>query len=978
MFRSIYLSLIGSLCFFFTSNVFAGDFVLAPSAGVKAVITGSGLTDIDGNLITEVVADNTEGKQDEPGAIMEFKAPDGSVLEVTQQVLDIWYQDKCHLVTMGSSWTKQPQSGDKCTFLDDSGASVEGGPAAIGVGTSSVAPQAPSDTSQVNAWDDKLNQDYTGVQVDVRKGTGYGLYVVKAWVNTELQPVVTGLFTFVPRPPPADYPELTKLWRWSEIDWEFVPHSASPAKEQIECLGSFPNASCTDYRSNGLLAQVPSQDPNYPGNYDYAWLKTEGAYTNDIMAQAIGMQPIAGIEESQRPAFKNWQELIDQTCDSENCIFKYGKEWPFPGALPLQSVDINADPNMIEGVAVNVFRMPAGTREITYTDPNTNRSYTGTFIPQEQVESDDPLGFAITNQSYLFNKEFNPYQGFHTYTFEVLADKIAFYIDAPDGGVGVKKVTPVAVFDISDFPGIGMMGPAMPGGTLTWKQKSGQQVLDKDGVFRLGDIQFMFNMWVNSMWGGMPGTMSGWDGGSAGDFKTTYTYLAEIGIYPEDGKGDYIINKTSPNVFYVNFNDWNKENWWPNFRKDFVAEHASDYTKSVLNVDWAKDPKGQLNTLRLALVKREDLPKKAVYQLSPGPNSIATVYQTGNESLVFSHARSPLTDVFKLDEDKLLTVSSYNITEDYTATCDIKLTAAGGGEIVRGDVSATNCSFYALVPDQGIPGLYSLGTGAPVVPDHDNGIGDGGAPLPEVGEVQYMLAPGNDVNARISGDYSVQADGGKPAVAFNVKPEANVILTATKIADGIQNRCSLLLTDVGYKKQPKAGDSCQFIADGPSLVLGVGGNIVTPSVSVPGEIGENHSGTSSSESTTGETAESSGSISSETESLPPAEIPESSQQPAQPQQQYYLSVGVGVDAELAGAVSLSVYGGSPAQGFEASSGDIIRVYATKSSNGVVNTCTIELVEGGFTLKPAGNDNCQFLGVGTGTTIAVGANIVVPQ
>lgn len=56
---------------------------------------------------------------------------------------------------------------------------------------------------------------YSGVQLDSRKPTSYGMYTFQGWLNVDNKPTVSGLFVQSIQPNPGFYPEVAKFWRWT-------------------------------------------------------------------------------------------------------------------------------------------------------------------------------------------------------------------------------------------------------------------------------------------------------------------------------------------------------------------------------------------------------------------------------------------------------------------------------------------------------------------------------------------------------------------------------------------------------------------------------------------------------------------------------------------------------------------------------------------------------------------------------------------
>lgn len=106
------------------------------------------------------------------------------------------------------------------------------------------------------SWNNKDPMSYSGIQLDARDGTSYGMYIFSGWCNVNNDPTVTGLFLQSMQPPVIYHQEIAKLWRQTEFDWEFVPYTTSTFLERIKCIGTFPNAKCSDYLEGNQLGSL--------------------------------------------------------------------------------------------------------------------------------------------------------------------------------------------------------------------------------------------------------------------------------------------------------------------------------------------------------------------------------------------------------------------------------------------------------------------------------------------------------------------------------------------------------------------------------------------------------------------------------------------------------------------------------------------------------------------------------------------------
>ena len=377
-------------------------------------------------------------------------------------------------------------------------------------------------------------------QIYVRRNFDYGMFVMEGWGNYDNQPVVTGYFMESQQPGQALYPELASLWRWLEIDWEFVPQTASSGREQIECLGTFPSATPTMYRSKAY------NDGS----------KVAGQWTDDLIAQAVGT--IAGHTE-----VNTWPLLVSNT--KPDGIWTYGTQWGFPPSLAQP-----ARADLEHSVALNLFRMPPGTKSVTA------KGVTTTFVPSPNP---NPSGSNITNQTFTWAKDagsnytYNPMQR-HVYTVVWSPTRVDWFIDAPDGGTNIDGLTPVRSMTTTDFPSL--VGSALdaPGGTLTWNCNG----LDK----KLNNLLMILNIYPQDGWGGtLPDT-----------FTQASTYVRRVAFYPFTApqsipvgpytKANFVTDTGDPRVFYVDPTTWTSTNAKYNLQKNFYIDCSGIYGASTI------------------------------------------------------------------------------------------------------------------------------------------------------------------------------------------------------------------------------------------------------------------------------------------------------------------------------------------------------------------------------------------------------------
>eukprot|EP00667_Euglena_gracilis_P002066 EG_transcript_2069 len=175
------------------------------------------------------------------------------------------------------------------------------------------------------------HKNFTGSQITTRQAFGYGVYVFEVLPNIDKRAVVTSISTFIPRPPPGDYLQLSKLWRMAQIDLQFAPQSLQPQRQFVTCAGPFPHASCNITRSG---------DADFT---DVVAMATEvpGAYTDDTVVRAIvnnikrfkkeGREEWFNFTNADLAQLKTWGDLVNNTGDG--LLFRTPLDWPLPQAL---------------------------------------------------------------------------------------------------------------------------------------------------------------------------------------------------------------------------------------------------------------------------------------------------------------------------------------------------------------------------------------------------------------------------------------------------------------------------------------------------------------------------------------------------------------------------------------------------------------------------------------------------------------------
>jgi hypothetical protein len=544
---------------------------------------------------------------------------------------------------------------------------------------------------------------YATCQVDTRRSFGYGLYVIQG--QAALQPVVTGFFLFSPMPVPSSWAALAALWRWTEIDWEFVPFTTSAQKEQVECSGTFPSAASTSYRSTGGAGPNPSAP-------------VEGAWTDNLTAESIGELWNLNNPQHPLPDDLTWQQLVENTYVDDSCQSGaadrpcYGSDWGFPATLLLPDTD-----ELQHAVAINVQRTPAGA------DTITSAGITASFVPQ--TPPNPPTGFNVTNEQFVWaqddegNFTFDPYNEFHTYSLVFTPESIAFYIDAPDGGTKIENAQPVKVFGAEDYASmvyentpesVPSFGPFYPGGDQEWCYYGQNRPL--------GAMSIMLNIWASAGWGGV----------IPPDFQEASSYVKTVAFYPLASKApgsarltsqDFSFDMSDPETFHIDFTDasvWSASNWKYEFQKAFIAEYSNAPDGSLLKnpelVSWVSSGPDGNPALQLKLVPVANAPAQTFYTLSPGaadgsdPSTFMTatasmpIIENGLEvDVTLAVSSFPFSAAFWAPEGVTVTITASNPSTGKQQSCQIEI----GPSLTWTPVGA--CSFLAAQGGKGDIGV---------------------------------------------------------------------------------------------------------------------------------------------------------------------------------------------------------------------------------------------------------------------------------
>lgn len=203
-------------------------------------------------------------------------------------------------------------------------------------------------------------------------------------------------------------------------------------------------------------------------------LLPDGAITNFIVS---GFQPANTPAEGQ----SWWDLLVAETGAGK--IWPSAESWKYPAAKAAAPSGLSLD----NAVALNIWRVPAGDQSISLTLEGWGEiRHDGVLRSQPLAPSlsGSFISACLNNEAYAFDHTgvFKPYEALNTYTIAWSPTAIAQYINAPDNGRDISNATPVAAYDLTDFPSLDRSGTQAPGGLVRWLQTP-------EGT-RLGEVSF--------------------------------------------------------------------------------------------------------------------------------------------------------------------------------------------------------------------------------------------------------------------------------------------------------------------------------------------------------------------------------------------------------------------------------------------------------------------------------------------------------
>lgn len=546
---------------------------------------------------------------------------------------------------------------------------------------------------------------YAGCQLDTRQSFGNGLYIVEGWAADG--PVISSWFLDAIEPDPVNFASIEPHWRWSEVDWEFVPYSSSQPREYVHMGGTLPNPTVTTQRSDwaNTTTGCPSAPP-VSGEYDdneFAravtsnWNRGAQTRTPNDPKQATPNTTITTTGFTDLVALTTFSDLGALYGFTLNPNYGAGagpkywwsqahpsfrSTWPDPCSLPSPPSD-----QLKRSVAINVFRMPPGALT------RTGSGLTSTVLPdidQGQLPGSQPKPGAMTNQSFAWSTDadaFNPYTGWHTYTILVLSDSVSFYIDAPEGGTDLLNATPVRRFSRTDadhpYPSLAGFGRNMTGADLLFQDYA-------DVKQPLGNLRFMLNNWIDGQ---------GWSGPQPPPtFTGAYAYVKRMRFVPL-APGAEGADPCESGVLDVDFSTWTQETAKYERMRLFHSEYAGNpQFANTLHTNpnmatWGAAPDGT-KALVLGLVPIAKGPAVDYFVLSPGgtqgnPSNFVAA-EISVPGSVYTTAAFPSNDVFWGPVNQDLPVKVWLVDDpSKTCTCKIKLKGDGTWEVT--DVSGKGC-----------------------------------------------------------------------------------------------------------------------------------------------------------------------------------------------------------------------------------------------------------------------------------------------
>jgi hypothetical protein len=564
---------------------------------------------------------------------------------------------------------------------------------------------------------------YSGSQANTRQNFGYGMYIVTGWSSPEA--VISSWFLDAIQPDATNYPGLSDLWRWSEIDWEFVPQTVSPQREQVVVTGTLPSPDTNIYRSD-YLASCES----LPGQYDdntlaqavtYFWNKggqtrTPGDPTSVTPNTQITVSTFAELTATaQVPTTPvPYGFTLNPNYPGSGPQYWWTQEypsfvstWPLPCNLPLPPAQ-----NLSTSVAINVFRMPPGSLV------TTGSGLTSTVIPdidQSQLPTAQPKPGNVTNETFVWAVDgggqptFDPSTGWYTYTIVVAPSFIAFYVNAGADGTDIENSTPVRKLDMNDaqnpYPSLSAFGPAMVGGDLTFQDYY-------TAPQPMGNLRFMLQNWVDG---------NGWSG-SQPPANPAYAYARSMSFLPlnNGATGNSNSDYGAP-TFDIDFTTWTAENANYNLLQNFHlllagnASFSNTQTTSPGLVTWATAPDGT-PALSLGLTPIADVPPANFYLLAPGgaqgQPSTYVAAEIDVPGQTYSTAAFPQTDAFYGPTGVPITITVWYVDNpSQTCTATIMLQDSASLPWVTNEASGA-CQPVLPPAGQGT-GTNTIGLGPP-------------------------------------------------------------------------------------------------------------------------------------------------------------------------------------------------------------------------------------------------------------------------
>lgn len=648
--------------------------------------------------------------------------------------------------------------------------------------------------------------DFLSAQMKSLRKFGYGIYIAK--MQAANGPVCSTFWLYSDAPAPGAMPEIAQMWRWNEFDFEFVPYTQATQNSYITLEGSFPRPTVTYYGSqldfnNPDSQQIKPSAVNWVANrymtddvmfsdmatfYNKWMIGSDPRFTSFLLDPSVfnfeGAKNTTGIIGTieHKTGYLNVATPPPPPTPCDNgytCApgWTQAADWKYP-LTAVKAVD-NFEDVKNKMVAINWWRTPVGKQSINVNLPGYAAqtfdyiiklpSLDGSTLPQSATTA------AMNNETYVLPKTaasaiLDPYVSLNTYTIVWTKTRVAFYINAGNNGRDVAGSTPVAVYDVTDYPSMTASGTQAQQGTITWADTSLRDQLGQVSINLANYVAFKAaaiydvvrdgqgnvikpprpnNCPANSScpvnsalpdalkagagWSGLPPNSS-WAGADA--------YVRSVEYYPlvagdPDGShnADFDFTSSDKWVFDLGDGSWTSANFNQKISQYFGILYAQDYTQDDIKI--YTDANDFVNKIEGTLVDSKS--PLAVNFVENADGSIASDRKPLMKLSVMKSQKNPSRNFFRL----------------------------GTNMNTGAPISATNPFMYATIDTDG--------TGAALV-----GVSGPSTPL------AFFAPPaGKDVDATVTLYYDTTYHGAFPPLAYTPNHYSCVINLKTDVSGNI-------------------------------------------------------------------------------------------------------------------------------------------------------------------------------------------------